>query len=98
MNTLSTTLLGAVFAVLAVFFAAPMVAGGSTNICKDVEAHNVQTAASAIAGNDSGTMYSVINSIGQAGATGDIERYEQRSAHPHIPLVVSCTVAFWRSL
>ncbi len=98
MNTLSITFLGAAFAILIAFFVVPMVAGGSTDICKDVESHDVQSAASSIAGNDSGAMYNVINAIGQAGVTGNIERYQQRSAHPNIPPVVSCAAAFWRSL
>jgi hypothetical protein len=98
MNSLSKTLLGAAVALIAVFFAVPMVAGGSTDICQDVESHDVKTTALTITGTDSGPMYNVINSIGQAGATGEVERQKQAAAHPHVPVLLSCTAAFWQSL
>lgn len=98
MNNLSTTLLGTAFALVILFFAVPMVAGGSTDVCQAVESHDVKTTAQSISGSNSGTMYNVINSVGQAGATGDIERQTQANAHPNTPTVVSCTVAFWKTL
>jgi hypothetical protein len=98
MNSLSKTLLGAVFALIAVFFAVPMVAGGSTDVCQDVELHNVKTIALTITGTDSGMMYNVINSAGQAGATGEVERQKQEATHPYLPTVLSCAAAFWHSL
>jgi hypothetical protein len=94
--------IGAILATIGVivilFFAVPVVAGGSTNICQDVESHNVSKTASNIAGSSSGTVYNVINSVGQVGATGNIEKAKQSSDNPNTPSVVSCAGAWWQSL
>lgn len=95
---LGKTLLGTAFALAVLFFAVPIVVGGSTDICQDVEVQNVSTTASNIAGGNSGPMYSVINTAGQLGTTGNIEQQKQAHDHPHIPTVVSCASAFWHAL
>jgi hypothetical protein len=91
-------LLGAIVVLVILFFAIPVMASGSTNICQDVESHNVSKTASNIAGGSSGTMYNVINSVGQVGATGNIEKAKQSSDNPNTPSVVSCAGAWWQSL
>lgn len=89
----------AVIAALAVlFFIVPMLAGGSANACQALEQHNVSKTASSIAGSTNGPVYGVINSIGQAGATGHTEAAMQANAHPGLPAAIGCTVAFWQSL
>ena len=70
-------ILGAVIVLAVVFFAVPIVMGGSTNICQDVESHNVKSAAANIAGSPSGPVYNVINAVGQVGATGNAEAAKQ---------------------
>jgi hypothetical protein len=97
-NNLGISILGAVVALVILFFAVPMIAGGSTNICKDVESHNVSKTASSIAGGNTGPVYGVINSIGQAGATGQGEATAQANAHPNTPTVISCAASFWQNL
>jgi hypothetical protein len=91
-------ILGALVAIVILFFAVPMLAGGSTNVCKDVESHDVKTTASTITGTNSGPVYNVINSVGQAGATGEVEQTKQANLHPDVPTVVSCSADFWQSL
>ena len=95
---LGTSILGAVAVSVIVFFTVPIIADGNTNICQDVEAHNVKSTASNIAGGSSGPVYNVINSVGQMGATGSEEAAKQSSLHPDTPTLVSCTTAFWESL
>jgi hypothetical protein len=91
-------LVSAIVALVIVFFAVPILVGGSTNVCQDVEVHNVKTTASNITGTNSGPMYNVINSVGQIGATGNAEQAKQDNLHPNVPSVVSCSAAFWQSL
>lgn len=89
---------GIIVVIIVLFFAVPMVAGGSTNACQALEKHNVSHTASSIAGGSSGPVYGVINTVGQAGATGQAESAEQSVDHPNLPSGVGCTVSFWESL
>ncbi len=89
---------GAVLLLLVLFFVVPMIAGGSTDICKAVESHNVRSTAANIAGSNSGMVYNTINSIGQMGATGNAEAAMQSNAHPNTPTGVSCAASFWQSI
>jgi hypothetical protein len=92
------TVIGAVIVLVVLFFAVPVIAGGSTNICQDVESHNVSKTASSIAGGSSGPVYGVINSVGQMGATGNTEQAKQSMQNPNTPSVVGCAGAWWQSL
>ena len=87
------TIIGAVIVLIAVFFLVPMVVGGSTNLCRAVEQHNVSNAASNIAGGSSGPVYGMMNTIGQAGATGQATRMAEANAHPDIPTSISCAAS-----
>jgi hypothetical protein len=84
--------------IVAAFFIVPMAVGGSTNVCQALEKHNVSKSAASIAGGNSGPVYGVINSIGQAGATGQTETNIQANAYPNSPTAISCAASFWRSL
>jgi len=90
--------IGAIIVLIVLFFAVPIIAGGSTNICQDVEAHDVSKTASNVAGSSSGAVYNVINSVGQVGATGAIEKQKQANDNPNTPSVVGCATDWWRSL
>ncbi len=90
--------IGAIIILVVVFFAVPMVARGSMNACQALEKHNVSSTASNIAGGSSGPVYVVINTIGQAGATGQTAAAQETNEHPNTPTPVSCTVDFWKSL
>lgn len=92
------SVIGAIAVLVVIFFAVPIIAGGNTNICQDVESHNVSKTASSIAGGSSGPVYGVINSVGQLGATGNAEQAKQSEDHPNTPSVVSCAGAYWQSL
>jgi hypothetical protein len=92
------TIIGAIVILLAVFFIVPMAVGGSTNACQALEKHNVSNTASSIAGGHSGPIYGVINTIGQAGATGQATASSEAAAHPDTPTPISCTFDFWTSL
>jgi hypothetical protein len=92
------TLIGAVIVLIAVFFLVPMVVGGSTNLCQAVEQHNVSKTASNIAGGSSGPVYGVINTIGQAGATGQTTSMAEANAHPNTPTPISCAASFWKTI
>jgi hypothetical protein len=92
------TLIGAVIILIAVFFLVPMAVGGSTNVCQAVEQHNVSKTASNIAGGSSGPVYGTINTIGQAGATGQATSMAEANAHPNTPTPISCAVSFWKTL
>jgi hypothetical protein len=92
------TAIGAIIVLIAVFFIVPMAVGGSTNACQALEKHNVSNTASSIAGGSSGPVYGVINTIGQAGATGQTASTTEANAHPDTPTPVSCTVSFWKTL
>lgn len=90
-------LIGTIILVVVVFFAVPMLAGGSMNSCQALERHDVSNTASNIAGSDTGIIHNVINSVGQAGATGDTARAAESQAHPNMPTPVSCTYQYWKS-
>jgi len=89
---------GAIIVLIVVFFAVPMAVGGSTNACQALEKHNVSNTASSIAGGNSGVVYGVINTVGQAGATGNVAATSAANSHPDTPTPVSCTVSFWETL
>ncbi len=91
-------IVGAIIILIAAFFIVPLVAGGSINACKALEKYNVRTTASSIAGGSSGPVYGIINSIGQAAATGQATSMAEANAHPDTPTIVSCTVSFWKNL
>lgn len=84
--------------LVVLFFIVPILVGGSTNICQALEQHNVSKSASSIAGGTSGPVYGVINTIGQAGATGHTEAAMQANDHPGLPATIGCTLSFWQSL
>jgi len=96
---MKTASIGAIIIILiAVFFIVPMAVGGSTNACQALAKHNVSNTASSIAGGSSGPVYGVINTIGQAGATGQGTAAAESVDHPNTPSAISCTVSFWQSL
>jgi hypothetical protein len=90
--------LGAIVVLIVIFFAVPMIAGGSMNACQALEKHNISTAASNIAGGASGPVYSVINSVGQSFATGQSTSAQEVNNHPNTPTAISCTISYWQSL
>jgi hypothetical protein len=92
------TAIAAIIVLVALFFVIPMAIGGSTNACQALEKHDVSNTASSIAGGHSGPVYGVINTVGQAGATGAGASTAEANAHPDTPTPVSCTVTFWESL
>jgi hypothetical protein len=89
---------GAIIVLIVAFFVVPMAVGGSPNACQALEKHNVSNTASSIAGGNSGVVYGVINTVGQAGATGQATSASEANSHPDTPTPVSCTVSFWESL
>jgi hypothetical protein len=89
---------GIIAILVAVFFIVPMMIGGSPNVCQALEKHNVSKTASSIAGGTSGPVYGIINTVGQAGATGQTEANLQADAHPQMPATIGCTFSFWQSL
>ncbi len=93
-----TGIAGAIVILIALFFIVPMIAGGTTNVCQALESHNVSNAAGSIAGGKSGPVFGVINTIGQAGATGAATSTAEANAHPNTPSVISCTASYWKSL
>jgi hypothetical protein len=97
-SSLGLSILGVVVVLVIVFFAVPVIAGGNTNICQDVESHDVSNTASNITGSKSGVMYNVINSVGQIGATGNAEQAKASTQNPNTPTVVSCATDYWKSL
>lgn len=89
---------GAIVVLIVIFFAVPMIAGGSMNACQALEKHNISTAASNIAGGTSGPVYGVINSVGQSFATGQSTSAQEANNHPNTPTAISCTISYWQSL
>jgi hypothetical protein len=75
-------ILAIIILIVIVFFAVPMVSEGTTNTCQALEKHNVSATATNIAGSNTGVVHNVINSVGQAGATGQ----------------VACTVNYWKDI
>jgi hypothetical protein len=90
-------LIGAIILVVVVFFAVPMVASGTTNTCQALEQHDVSKTATNVAGSNTGIIHNVINTVGQAGATGDTASATESQEHPNTPTVVSCTASYWKS-
>jgi hypothetical protein len=91
-------IIGAIIVVVALFFVVPMVAGGTTNTCQALEKQSVSNAATSIAGSNTGVIHNTINSIGQAGATGDVASQTMAAQHPDTPSPVSCTYYYWKSM
>jgi hypothetical protein len=84
--------------LVVVFFGVPLVAEGTTNSCQALEKHSVSNAASSIAGGTSGPIYNTVNSVGQAGATGQVASTMMSQDHPNSPTPVSCTYYYWKDL
>jgi hypothetical protein len=91
-------LIGAILVVIVLFFAVPMVLGGSVNTCQALEKHVVSTQAANLAGGTSGPVYNTINNVGQSAATGQIASTMMAQNHPDAPTGISCTYYFWKSL
>jgi hypothetical protein len=91
-------LIGVIVVIIVAFFAVPMVAQGTTNTCQALERHDVSNTATSIAGSNTGVVHNVINSVGQAAATGDVASTAEAQDHPNSPTTVSCTYSYWKSL
>jgi hypothetical protein len=90
-------ILVAVILVVVVFFAVPMVSQGTTSTCQALERKTVSDTATNIGGS-TGVVHNVINSVGQAGATGDVANQTAAAEHPDSPSPVTCTVEYWQKL
>ena len=91
-------ILAVVIILIVVFFAVPMVSEGTTNACQAVEKHNVAATATNIAGSNTGVVHNVINSVGQAGATGQMASANASEAHPDAPTPLTCTYEYWKDI
>jgi hypothetical protein len=91
-------IIGAIIVVVVLFFAVPMIAGGTTDTCKALESQSVSNTATSVAGNNTGVIHNVINSVGQAGATGQAATATEAQAHPNTPSTVSCTADYWKHM
>jgi hypothetical protein len=91
-------LIGVIVVIIVAFFAVPMVAQGTTNTCQALERHDVSNTATSIAGSNTSVVHNVINSVGQAAATGDVASTAEAQDHPNSPTTVSCTYSYWKSL
>ena len=87
-----------VILLVVVFFAVPMVSEGTTNTCQALEKKTVSDTASNVAGSNTGVVHNVINSVGQAGATGDVASQTAASNSPNSPTPVTCTYEYWQKL
>ncbi len=90
--------LAIIIVIVVVFFAVPMVSEGTTNTCQAVEKHNVAATATSVAGSNTGVVHNVINSVGQAGATGQVASTDASQAHPDSPTPVTCTYEYWQDI
>jgi hypothetical protein len=90
--------IGAIIAVIVLFFAVPMIAGGTTTTCKALESQTVSNTATNVAGSSTGVVHNVINSVGQAGVTGQVASAEASQDHPNTPSGISCTADYWKSM
>ncbi len=91
-------ILAIVILVIIVFFAVPMVSEGTTNACQALEKHNVSATASNVAGSNTGVIHNVINSVGQAGATGQVASTDASQEHPDAPTPLTCTYNYWKDI
>ena len=91
-------ILAVIILVVIVFFAVPMVSEGTTNTCQALEKHNVSATATNIAGSNTGIVHNVINSVGQAGATGQVASTDASQEHPDTPTPLTCTVNYWKDI
>ncbi len=92
------SVIGVIIILIAIFFLVPMAVGGSTNICQAVEKHNVSNTAASVAGGHSGPVYGVVNTVGQAGATGQAAATNADVNHPNLPSPIGCAVSFWKNI
>lgn len=90
--------LAAAIACAALFFAVPIVAGGSTDVCQDVALHDVQGNAPAGRMSTSSTMYNVMDSAATVGSSGHEVHDAEARLHPHVPPAIACAAVFWKSL
>jgi hypothetical protein len=99
--------LTAVVAGAALFFAVPIVAGGSTDVCQDVALHEVQGTARTGRMSTSSTMYKAMDSAATidyssggslGGSLGHAAHDKEARLHPHVPPAVACAVVFWKTL
>jgi hypothetical protein len=90
--------LAAAIACAALFFAVPIVAGGSTDVCQDVALSDVQATGPAPRVSTSNTMYNVMDPAASLGSLGNETHDRIAKLHPHIPPAVSCAAVFWKSL
>jgi hypothetical protein len=84
--------------IIVVFFAVPMVSEGTTNACQALEKRNVSATASSVAGSNTGVIHNVINSVGQAGATGDTATATASAQAPDTATPITCTYDYWKDL
>lgn len=91
-------LLAAAIACGALFFAVPIVVGGSTDVCQDVTVSDVQGSGPTGSMSTSSTMYNVMNQAAVVGSLGDQAHDRVARQHPHIPPAVSCAADFWKTL
>ena len=91
-------ILAVIVLIIVVFFVVPMAAEGTTNTCKALEKVTVSNAATNIAGSSTGVVHNVINSVGQAGATGSVASQNAAEDHPNTPSPVTCTFEYWQKL
>jgi len=91
-------IIGAIIVVVVLFFAVPMIASGTTNTCQALESHSVSDTATSVAGSNTGIVHNVINTVGQAGATGQAASATESQAHPDTPTGISCTADYWKQM
>ncbi len=91
-------LLAVIVLVVVVFFVVPMIAEGTTDTCKALEKQDVSTAATNIAGSNTGVVHNVINSMGQAVATGQVASTQSSEQHPNTPSPITCTFHYWKNI
>jgi hypothetical protein len=91
-------IIGAIIVVVVLFFAVPMIASGTTNTCQALESHSVSDTASSVAGSNTGIVHNVINTVGQAGATGQAASATESQEHPDTPTGISCTADYWKQM
>lgn len=84
--------------LIVIFFGVPMVSEGTTNTCQALEKATVSNTATNIAGSNTGVVHNVINSVGQAGATGQVASANASQEHPNSPTPITCTYEYWQKL
>jgi hypothetical protein len=87
-----------VILLVVIFFGVPMASQGTTNACQALEKQSVSNTATNIAGSNTGVVHNVINSVGQAGATGQTAGADASTQNPNTPTPVTCTYNYWKNL